>query len=170
MRKASVRVQGFAAHAAELADLDALLKLLKASYEFDQIPFRLKKIRAALATLVKDPSLGRAWVIRDGAKAVGHAILTLGYDLELGGREATMTELFIIPEYRSRGWGSRMIRLIEETCLESGVGALDLQVGRDNVRAQSLYQRLGFRAHDRIPMTKMLGRPNIGRPLQTQDT
>ena len=49
-----------------------------------------------------------------------------------------------------------MINLIEDTCRQLGIGALELQVERDNVRAQSLYRKLGFRTHDRIPMSKML--------------
>src|SRR5512143_170312 len=86
----------------------------------------------------------------------GHATLTFGYVLEFNGRQATITELFVAPEYRSRRLGSKMISLIEGTCRQLGIGALELQVERDNVRAQSLYRKLGFRAHDRIPMSKTL--------------
>jgi len=147
---------GFAADPADVSDLDALLEFVKAYYDFDGIPYRSERIRIALDILLRDPSLGRVWIIRFGRKAVGHAILTFGYDLEFNGRQATITELFIAPAYRSRRMGSKMIKLIEETCRQLGIGALELQVERDNVRAQSLYRKLGFRAHDRIPMSKML--------------
>src|SRR6266478_2123341 len=148
--------EGFAAHAADVSDLEALLEFVKAYYDFDEIPYRSEEIRTALGILLNDPSLGRVWMIRYGDKAVGHAILTFGYDLEFDGRQATITELFVAPEYRSRGLGSKMINLIEETCRQMGIGALELQVERDNLRAQSLYRKLGFLAHDRIPMSKML--------------
>ena len=150
------RAVGFAADPADVSDLDALLEFVKAYYDFDGIPYRSERIRIALDILLRDPSLGRVWIIRFGRKAVGHAILTFGYDLEFNGRQATITELFIAPAYRSRRMGSKMIKLIEETCRQLGIGALELQVERDNVRAQSLYRKLGFRAHDRIPMSKML--------------
>jgi ribosomal protein S18 acetylase RimI-like enzyme len=149
-------VEGFAAHPADVSDLEALLEFVKAYYDFDQIPYRAERIRTALGILLREPSLGRVWIIRYGDKAVGHAILTFGYDLEFDGRQATITELFVAPEYRSRRLGSKMIKLIEETCRQMGIGALELQVERDNVGAQSLYRKLGFRAHDRIPMSKML--------------
>jgi ribosomal protein S18 acetylase RimI-like enzyme len=148
--------EGFAAHAADVPDLEALLEFVKAYYDFDGIPYRSEKIRTALGILLSDPSLGRVWIIRYGRKAVGHAILTFGYDLEFNGRQATITELFIAPEYRSRRLGSKMIRLIEGTCRQLGIGALELQVERDNVRARSLYRKLGFHPHDRIPMSKIL--------------
>jgi ribosomal protein S18 acetylase RimI-like enzyme len=165
--------EGFVAHAADVTDLEALLKFVKAYYEFDEIPYRTGRIRAALRILLKDSSLGRVWIIRYGHKAAGHAILTFGYDLEFNGRQATITELFIAPEYRSRGLGGKMVELIEETCRQMGIGALELQVERDNVRAQSLYRKLGFRAHDRIPMSKMLragrSRDHSSQSLRTQN-
>jgi len=150
------RAVGFAADPADVSDLDALLEFVRAYYDFDGIPYRSERIRIALDILLRDPSLGRVWIIRFGRKAVGHAILTFGYDLEFNGRQATITELFIAPAYRSRRMGSKMIKLIEETCRQLGIAALELQVERDNVRAQSLYRKLGFRTHDRIPMSKML--------------
>lgn len=148
--------EDFAAHAADVTDLDALLEFVKAYYDFDEIAYRSERIRTALGILLRDPSLGRVWIIRYGRKAVGHAILTFGYDLEFNGHQATITELFIAPAYRSRRLGSKMIKIIEDTCRQLGIGALELQVERDNVRAQSLYRKLGFHAHDRIPMSKIL--------------
>ena len=150
------QTEGFAAHAANFTDIETLLEFVKAYYDFDEIPYQAKRIRSAIVILLNDPSLGRVWIIRYGRKAVGHAILTFGYDLEFNGRQATITELFIAPAYRSRRLGSKMITRIEGTCRQLGIGALELQVERDNVRAQSLYRRLGFRAHDRIPMSKVL--------------
>lgn len=149
--------RGFAAHAATVGDLETLLEFIKAYYKLDGIPYRRRKIRNALRVLLKRPSLGRVWIICDGHRAVGHAILTFGFDLEFDGRQATITELFVADEYRSRGLGSKMIKVIERTCRQLGIGALELQVERDNVRAQSLYRKLGFRLHDRNPMSKMLG-------------
>ncbi len=34
------RAEGFAAHAADVADLEALLEFVKAYYDFDEIPYR----------------------------------------------------------------------------------------------------------------------------------
>ena len=150
------QTEGFAAHAANFSDIETLLEFVKAYYDFDEIPYQAKRIRSALGILLNDPSLGRVWIIRYGRKAVGHAILTFGYDLEFNGRQATITELFIAHAYRSRHLGRKMINVIEGTCRQLGIGALELQVERDNVRAQALYRKLGFRTHDRIPMSKML--------------
>ena len=72
--------EGFAAHLADVTDLEALLELVKSYYDFDEIAYRPERIRTALRILPRDPSLGRVWIIRYGREAVGHAILTFGYD------------------------------------------------------------------------------------------
>ena len=49
----------FAAHAAEVTDLEALLDFVKAYYDFDEIPYRSERIRTALGILLRD-SLARS--------------------------------------------------------------------------------------------------------------
>ena len=117
---------------------------MNAYYEFEEIPFRTVRLRAALGIRLEIPRVGRVWIFPYGHKAVGHAILTFGFDLEFNGRQATITELFIAHEYRSRGLGCKMIKVIERTCRHLGIGALERQVERDNVRAQSLYRETRF--------------------------
>jgi hypothetical protein len=63
--------EGFAAHAADVTDLEALLEFVKAYYDFDEIPYRSERIRSALRILLRDPSLGRVWIIHYGRKASG---------------------------------------------------------------------------------------------------
>jgi ribosomal protein S18 acetylase RimI-like enzyme len=86
----------------------------------------------------------------------GYVILTFGGDLEFGGRQATVTDLYIIDGYRRLGLGSKILHFVEETCKELGIKALELQVERKNVAAQTFYCKLGFERHDRIPLSKRL--------------
>ncbi len=57
---------------------------------------RLTKIaRGALEVLVGDETLGRVWVICAAGAAIGYVVLTLGYSLEYGGRDACIDELYV---------------------------------------------------------------------------
>jgi ribosomal protein S18 acetylase RimI-like enzyme len=47
-------------------------------------------------------------------------------------------------EYQSRGVGSALIAHLEETARERGYTTMLLQVGKENLRAQALYERLGY--------------------------
>lgn len=140
-------------------DLQSLLPFIKAYYEFDSIPFQPVEIGRSLTELLRNPSLGRVWIVYAGKESVGYVIVTFGYDLEFGGFIATVTELFIVPAHRGRGMGTQVLQFVENTCRDLGIRALELQVEQDNVEAQAFYRKLGFNTHERIPLSKRLARP-----------
>lgn len=138
------------------ADLERVLGFVKKYYEFDGIRFRARQIKRGLEVLLRDPSIGRVWLIRLGSQDVGYVILTFGYDVEFGGRQGTVTDLYIVEGYRRLGLGSKTFRFIEAACGELGLAALELQVERKNSAAQAFYHKLRFEPHDRVPLSKRL--------------
>lgn len=137
-------------------DIERVLAFIKTYYEFDGIRFRAAEVKQGLEALLRDLSLGRVWLIRVGHEDVGYVVLTFGYDLEFGGREATVTELYIVDRYRRLGLGTKTFHFLEEACRGLGIGALALQAERRNAAAHAFYRKLGFEAHDRIPYSKLL--------------
>jgi len=138
------------------ADADILVNFIRKYYEFDHIPFHEHEIRAGLPAFLKDPALGRAWLVLSAGKIAGYTMITFSFDLELGGRLATITDLYFEEPHRGKGLGRRTLNHIEEFCRRSGVLALELRVERNNPRAFALYQKFGFRTYDRIPMSKRI--------------
>jgi hypothetical protein len=65
---------------ASIRDAAKLVKLIKAYYVFDRIPFDHKGIASGLSLLLKDPNVGRAWLMLNGGKPVGYMIVTFGFD------------------------------------------------------------------------------------------
>jgi GNAT superfamily N-acetyltransferase len=138
------------------SDEARLLSLVEQYYRFDAISFDQRVTGGALQRLLDDKSLGRAWVIDNGNGLLGYAIMTYNYDLEFGGIEGIVTELFVAARYRSRGFGAQLIDEIHRFCAREGISSVELQVSRDNRRARSFYRRLGFRALDRIVMSLVI--------------
>jgi ribosomal protein S18 acetylase RimI-like enzyme len=136
------------------ADAGEILDLMERFYSEEQYPFHREKARNALEPFLADPSLGRAWLLRDGGAAVGYFVLTLGWSLEYGGRDAFVDELFVLPSHRGRGLGRRALQAMDEACRELGVRACHLEVEKDNVPAEELYRQRGFEDHDRRLMTR----------------
>ncbi len=134
---------------------ETLLDLMQQFYAGEGYPFDREKARGALEPFLADPALGRAWVYRDGDAAVGYFVLTLGWSLEYGGRDAFVDELFVAPAYRGRGLGRRALETMEEACRELAVEALHLEVEKDNFPAAELYRKRGFEDHDRYLMSKL---------------
>src|SRR5260370_22866064 len=91
--------------AATTADARNLEKWVRAYYKFDGIAFESEAVRPALAVLLKNKSLGKAWFIQRRGRPVGYVVVTLGFDHEFGGRMATVTDLYPEPRRRRTGPG-----------------------------------------------------------------
>jgi ribosomal protein S18 acetylase RimI-like enzyme len=136
------------------SDLEVALSFVRAYYLFDRIPFDEPSVRRGLLPLLEDDALGGVWFVVDEGEPVGYFDLSFGYDLELGGRQATVTELYLRPDRRRRGFGTATLQYVERLLAERGIGGLELQVERTNAAARAFYERQGFEAHDRIPLSK----------------
>ncbi|HEY9420104.1 MAG TPA: GNAT family N-acetyltransferase [Thermoanaerobaculia bacterium] len=138
------------------SDVNVLAALVQAFHAEDGYPFDEAEVRVNLARLLGDPLLGRAWIAEEDGKAVAYLILGLGFSLEFRGRDAFVDEIYVSPSHRGRGFGTRALALAEEACREMGVRALHLEVERENVEAQALYRRIGYKDHDRYLLTKWI--------------
>jgi ribosomal protein S18 acetylase RimI-like enzyme len=143
--------------AIDRADLPLLERLVRAYYLECGHAFHEDRQPPALAALAAGEPLGRAWLVRDGARPVGYAVLTFAFSVEAGGREACLDELYLVPEVRSRGLGRRVLALLEAEARAEGVRRIFLEVERRN-RAIGLYRRAGYVDHDRFLMSKALDR------------
>lgn len=144
---------------AEMADIEILVEFVREYYDFDGHSFDESTVWTTLANILKNPNLGRMWVIQQGGKAIGYIILTFGYSLEYRGRDAFIDELYIRASYRDRGIGSRAIQFIESACPALEIQAVHLEVERKNIAAQNFYRQVGFEDQDRYLMTKWIATP-----------
>jgi GNAT superfamily N-acetyltransferase len=132
------------------ADLESLLALVQEYYAYDQIDFEEPRQRKALAGLLEHPALGQIWLLEDGGQPFGYAVLTYGYAMESGGRDALLDELYLREAYRSQGLGSQVLAFVESFCRKEGLTGLYLVVERQNLRAQSVYRRRNYVESDRL--------------------
>ena len=140
---------------ATLDDLALVLPRTRDLNAHEAISLEPAALEASLARLLGDPTLGGVWLIDRAGSVIGYAIVTFGYDLEFGGRDAVLTELWIDAEARGGGAGGEVIEQLAPILRTLGVGALHLQVRPENP-ARRLYERRGFVASPRIIMTRRL--------------
>lgn len=163
---------------AENADMDRLVTFVREYYEYDCHPFDEEIVRAGLAEFLSDERLGRLWVIRADAEAVGYMALMRGYRLAHG-YDAFLDEIYVRPNYRSQGIGRQALAFAEEACRELEVKALHLEVERENTRARALYTAIGLVDYNHYLMTCWIGQnqarnaiPSSGiafKPAQSSD-
>ena len=145
--------------AATAADRALLVELMTEFYAESQYTLDKARAEEAFSTLLADERLGRIWLIQSQSETVGYVVLTLGYSMEYGGRDAFVDDLFIRPAFRGKGLGKLTLAEVRAASAKIGVRALHLEVGRDNARAQSLYRQAGFIDMDRQLLTLRLADP-----------
>lgn len=139
-------------------DLPLLVDLMTSFYGESSLALPRDTAEKAFAQLLADPALGRVWICEQQDQAVGYIVLTLGFSMEYGGRDAFVDDLYVRARFRGRGIGKRLLDTLIGECGRLQVRALHLEVGRANRRAQALYRSRGFRDRDRQLLTLKLGR------------
>jgi ribosomal protein S18 acetylase RimI-like enzyme len=142
------------------ADLPLLSAYMRALRLEDPFPGPVEEsvADAAVAGLLDDPALGRAWVIYDGDDPAGYVVLTFTYSIEFGGRAAFIDELYIAPDRRGRGIGRQTLAFLTELAVSMRVRVLLLEVTPTNEAARRLYSSAGFAERTYRLMTKRLDR------------
>jgi GNAT superfamily N-acetyltransferase len=149
---------------AALTDLDAALGLLASQFAEHAIALPGNRLEAGLAGLISEPNRGFVLLASDGTvrapdaarrlggpgSAIGLACTSFTWSLEHGGQSAWLEELYVVPERRGAGVGTRLLSAARERARAAGARAIDLEVEESHARAERLYVREGFRRHTRV--------------------
>jgi ribosomal protein S18 acetylase RimI-like enzyme len=137
--------------------LDAVVGLLEAQLREHEITRSRDDLRAVAQTVIADRRHGFMLVARapDGSP-IGAAYASSLLSLEHGGPSGWIEELYVLPQWRGRGIGSRLIAEVVAHARESGWRALDLEVEASHQRAISLYARHQFQPHSRSRFYRIL--------------
>ena len=137
---------------AEPGDLDPLLTLIQEFYTIDHHDYDEALLKNSLPGLLDSDEFGLVWKL--GSPAEGYAVVTWGYSLESGGREALIDEIYL--RERSTGSGSRLMSYILEDCRHRGIVRVFLETESHNVRVREFYRRAGFEEDDSVWMSMRL--------------
>ena len=143
-------------HAAVPGDVPRLCRMLEAFNRLEQIEWDGAVGAPALRRLIGDASLGFVGIVEVEARPVGYFIVTWGYDLEWGGRDSFLTDIYLEPDARGARVGTRVLASIEDVARRAGAAALHLMVRPENEPAVRLYTRAGFRSPPRTLLSKPL--------------
>lgn len=133
------------------SDLKRLLELAAAFCELDGHRFEQSRVETALLPLLDDDQHGGVWLIEP---ALGYAVMTWGYSIESGGREALIDELFVTR--RNAGIGRTVIDALIDIARDAGCRVMFLETERHNAAARRFYARHRFVIDDSIWMSRPL--------------
>jgi GNAT superfamily N-acetyltransferase len=144
---------------ATTADIAAVASLVQDYWVFESIAgFDRPRLESLLRGLIADPQRGACWVAGADGRLGGYLLAVFMFSLEHGGLMAEIDEVFVSPELRSAGVGSRLVSCAERDLAGRGMVRLQLQLGVGNARARLFYERHGFR--------RRAGYELLDKPLQ----
>ena len=131
----------------EAGDRSVFLEFSKMFYSSEAVMHALPEEYHADAfdELMRSGEYADAFMLEADGKCVGYALTAKTYSREAGGKVLWLEELFVLPEYRSRGLGREYFAYIERYAKENGFARIRLEAETSNLRAISLYERLGYR-------------------------
>lgn len=139
---ASVREAGAGDAAAVAAAVGALLEELGGS----RLP--AAELEAEARRLLADPQAGLALLAEAGGKTVGLLAASWQRALHVPGRYATIQDLWVAPEWRSRGTGAALVEALAARCRELGVPRIEVGLPRRAfaafARTEAFYRGAGF--------------------------
>jgi ribosomal protein S18 acetylase RimI-like enzyme len=131
------------------ADIDVVVAMMQDFYAIDSYPMDTHTSRGLLAQFLENKELGRSWLILNNGNLIGYAIITFIFSFEYKGRIAFLDELYIIPEGRGLGAGSKAVGFIQAQAKLHSVKLIYLEVEDHNEAAQKLYLSKDFIRHNR---------------------
>lgn len=114
-------------------------------------------LAAAVAGVLDVPRRGFFLVAEQDGQCIGVAYVSFIWALEHGGQAAWLEELYVLPERRAGGTGTRLLEAVIESARAAGCAALDLEIDADHERVGSLYARHGFATLPRRRVVRRLG-------------
>jgi GNAT superfamily N-acetyltransferase len=135
-----------------LDDLDLLASLSAEFNEVDGHAHDDARVRVALTPLLRDDDLGIVYLF--GEPPNGYAVVTWGYSIESGGRDALLDEIFLRP--RGQGLGGAAFEEVLNDLCQRGLTRMFLETERPNTKVRTFYTRHGFKEDDSIWMSREL--------------
>jgi len=117
----------------------------------DQHTFDPDRVTRALVPLLEDDAHG---VVYLADNEQGYVVITWGYSLESGGREALIDEIYL--RRRGEGLGSKVMDALFDDMAARGVVTMFLETETHNRRARRFYARQGFVEDDSIWMSRQI--------------
>lgn len=137
-----------------ISDKEEYLAMANAFFNSDAVSHTIPKeysINTFNEALAGNPLI-RILILEFNGEIAGFAHISFSWSSEAGGKVVIFEDLFIKPNFRSKGIGRKFFNEMFKTYPDAK--RFRLEVAKDNLRAQALYEALGFEYIDYLQMVK----------------
>jgi len=111
---------------------------LEAVMDIEYSCFTVPWSKEAFLMEIEKNIFARYFVVEFEGKIVGYGGMWMIMD------EAHVTNIAVIPDFRGKGFGKKLVEILIHTANEEGIQRLTLEVRKSNEEAQNLYKKYGF--------------------------
>ena len=133
---------------ANVNDVDLILHFIK----------ELAKYEKMLDLVTATPELIKEWIfekkkaevifVMEDNKEVGYALYFYNYSTFTGKAGIYLEDLFVLPEYRGKGYGLELINELRDICKKEKLGRFEWQCINWNKPSIEFYEKLGAKQHN----------------------
>ena len=137
------------------SDRDLYIEMAEEFYHSDAVlhPIPRAHFEKTAEEALKSGTYAEIYLLEYDGEPAGYGLTARTFSQEAGGYVWWIEEVYIREKFRSRGLGREFFRYLEEQKGKE-VTRLRLEVEKENTRAVSLYERLGYEVLDYVQMVK----------------
>ncbi len=137
------------------SDTDEVFKMMCDFYSSPAIVHKASEsvLKKDIEDCVGDLPFVEGFVFENDGSIAGYSMIAKSYSTEFGGQCLWIEDLYIRPQFRGLGIGTKFFSYIEEFYKNDAV-RFRLEVEKDNSRAIEVYKKCGYKQSPYIDMTK----------------
>lgn len=139
-------------------DVSVVLRMIRALAEYERLADEVTATEADLCDSLFGKTRGAEVLLAYvGPEPVGFAVFFRNYSTFLGRPGLYLEDLFVLPQWRRRGYGRRLLARVAAIAVEHGCGRLEWSVLDWNEPAIGFYKSLGAEAMDEWTVFRVTG-------------
>ena len=136
-------MENFSICAATRADVPQILQFIRCLAAYERMENEVVATEALLEEWLFDREKAEVLIAREGETPVGFALYFHNFSTFLGRAGIYLEDLFVLEEYRGRGYGKALLRRLAQIAVERGCGRLEWCCLDWNQPSIDFYRSLG---------------------------
>ena len=126
-------------------DFDQILSMMEVFYASDALLIHpdTQTLAKTLTDCIADGPYLEGFVMENEDRLAGYGMVAKSYSTEAGGRCVWIEDIYVEPQYRGKGYGSRFLAFVRERYADQAV-RIRLEAEPENHRAMAVYQKAGY--------------------------
>lgn len=128
---------------AERKDCELILSFIKRLAEYEHLESEVVATTELLEEWIFDKNKAEVLFVLEDGKEVGFALYFHNFSTFLGRAGIHLEDLFVLPEYRGRGYGKAILKKLAQITVQRGCGRLEWCCLDWNTPSLDFYKSLG---------------------------